>query len=51
MWVNMKVLEWIEIIVLLAFIVVVLICIYYTAQIKCDVLGVDFNFWNALTKW
>jgi len=51
MWVKMGVIETIEIIVLLAFIVVVCVAIYYTAQIKCDVLGVDFNFWNALTKW
>ncbi len=51
MWVKMGVIETIEIIVLLAFIVVVCVAIYYTAQIKCDVLGVAFNLRNVLFEW
>lgn len=51
MWVKMGVIETIEVIMMLALIVVVCIAIYYTAQIKCDALGVAFTFRNALFRW
>lgn len=51
MWVNVKVLEWIEIVLCIALSVLVVIAIYYVAQIKCDALGIDFNFYNAVFRW
>lgn len=51
MWVNMKALDWIEVVLCLVLMVVVCIAIYYVAQIKCDALGVEFTFHNALFRW
>lgn len=51
MWVKAGLLETIELILLVALIVAVCIAIYYTAMIKCDALGLEFNFVNAVLRW
>lgn len=51
MWVNMGLLEAIEVVLCVTLMVLVVIAIYYTAQIKCDALGVAFNLYNALFVW
>lgn len=51
MWVNWKKLEAVEIALLLVQLAVTAMLVYYLAVIKCDALGVEFNFVNAVLRW
>ena len=51
MWVNWKKLELVEIVLLFVQLAVTAMLVYYLAVIKCDALGVEFNFVNAVLRW